>query len=124
MSEIAEKYQDNASRYTFPFINTEHDYKFITVELRGTIGEDRWAIVDSPYCYQPKGRRWAYERSNSSRTDRFLDASRMTLEEALPLAEKLAAGMRKEWETRLARMIARQEAAEAAEAAETAQEDS
>lgn len=122
MSEIEDRYRDNISRFTFPYINTEDEYRYITVEHRGKVGEDRWAIVDSPYCYQPRGRRWAYERSNSNRTDKYMDASRMTLAQALPLAERLAAGWKKKWDTRLARMIARQETAEAAKATETAQE--
>ncbi len=117
MSHVSE-YAGNVSRYDFPYIHTDHEYRAIHVVRRGKVGENVWAIVDEPYCYQPKGRRWAYERRPSSRTDKFLKASRMTLEEALPLAERLAEGMARKWEKRLARMIARQEAARAAKEAE------
>lgn len=106
------RFQANVSRYDFPYINTEHDYRAISVVQRGRPGGNSWAIVDEPYCYQPRGRRWAYERRSSSRTDKFLKASRMPLEEALPLAEKLSRGLARKWEKRLARMIARQEARE------------
>ncbi len=103
-------YEANVSQFDFPFIHTEYEYRAIHVVRRGRPGEDSWAIVDEPYCYQPRGRRWAYERRPSSRTDKFLKASRMPLAEALPLAEKLARGMARKWDRRLARMIARQEA--------------
>lgn len=112
-----EAYEANVSRYEFPFINTEHEYRAIHVVRRGRAGEDSWAIVDEPYCYQPRGRRWAYERRPSSRTNKFLKASRMPLEEALPLAEKLSRGLARKWEKRLARMIARQEARQRSEEA-------
>lgn len=108
--EVLLQYASNVSRLEFPFINTEHDYRAIYVVRRGRPGDDSWAIVDEPFCYQPKGRRWAYERRPSSRTNKFLKASRMPLEQALPLAEKLSARMARKWEKRLARMIARQEA--------------
>jgi hypothetical protein len=105
-----EQYLKNVSCLQFPYIHTEDEYRYITVERRGRIGDDRWAILDGPYCYQPKGRRWAFERSNSSRTEKFLEASRMTLEEALPIAEKQAQALKRRWDALLARRIARQEA--------------
>lgn len=104
------RYAENVSRYEFPYIHTEHDYRYITVERRGRAGEDIWAIIDSPYCYQPKGRRWVYERRASSRTTKFENASRMPLEVALPIAEKQAKSLKRRWDRRLARMIALQEA--------------
>jgi hypothetical protein len=125
MSEIAEeyqKYQVNVMAYSFPYIDTEYEYRDLRVERRGRLSEDRWAIVDMGSCYQPRGRRWAYERSNSGRTDKFMRASRMPLEQALPLAERLAKSKAKYWQERLARMILRQEAQEAARAAEKARE--
>lgn len=118
MSEILEKYQANVSEYSFPYINTEYEYRDIRVVSRGRPGEDRWAIVHMGDCYQPKGRRWRFERSNSGRTDKFLKASRMPLEVALPLADRLAKKAAKEWQVRLANMIARQEAARAAQSAQ------
>jgi hypothetical protein len=122
VSEIFEKYGAHVAEWSFPYINTEHEYRDIRVVSRGRLGEDSWAIVHMGDCYQPKGGRWAYERSNSSRTDKFLKASRMPLEVALPLADRLAKSAAKEWQKRLARMIARQEAAQAAKAAQSAQE--
>lgn len=114
-----EDYRDHATRFSFPWIDTEHEYRDITVELRGRPGSDSWAICDGfGMCYQPRGRRWAYERRPSSRTDRFLKASRMPLEVALPIAERLAKAKAREWEQRLARMIARQEALKAAQTAQ------
>lgn len=115
MSGIIEKYQANVAEWSFPYINTEYEYRDIRVVCRGRLGEDSWAIVHMGDCYQPKGRRWRYERSNSGRTDKFLKASRMPLEVALPLADRLAKKAAKEWQVRLARMIARQEAARAAQ---------
>lgn len=107
-------YEENITQFSFPFINTKHEYRDIKVVRRGRPGEDSWAILDEPWCYQPRGRRWAYERIPSGRTDKFLKASRMPLAQALPLAEKLARSMARRWEKRLARMIARQEAAQKA----------
>lgn len=120
---VLDEYRNNATRFSFPFINTEYEYRDITVELRGRPGSDSWVICDGfGKCWQPRGRRWSYERRPSSRTDKFMKASRMSLEEALPIAERLAESMAKIWEKRLARMIARQKAAEAAKATEKAQE--
>jgi len=102
-------YEGNISRFEFPYIHTEYEYRYITVERRGRAGEDIWAIVDSPYCYQPKGRRWVFERSPSSRTTKFKNASRMPLEVALPIAERQAQSLKRRWDRRLARMIALQE---------------
>lgn len=125
MSETTEKYTANVARYSFPYINTQQEYRDITVERRGRLGDDCWAIVHMQQCYQPKGRRWTYERSNSSRTDKFLKASRMPLEQALPLAERLAKNLSMEWGRRIANMIARQEAVKAIEKAlEKAEGDS
>jgi hypothetical protein len=118
-----EKYLQNVDSFCFPYIHTEHEYRVLTVERRGRVGDDRWAISDGSHCYQPKGRRWAYERSNSSRTEKFMRATRMTLEEALPIAEKQAQARKRMWDARLARMIARQEAVEAERAAQEAQEE-
>jgi hypothetical protein len=118
VSEIAAKYQANVAEYSFPYINTEYEYRDIRVVSRGRLGEDSWAIVHMGDCYQPKGRRWRFERSNSGRTEKFLKASRMPLDVALPLADRLAKKAAKEWQQRLARMIARQEAAEAARKAQ------
>jgi hypothetical protein len=116
---VLDEYRNNATRFSFPFINTEHEYRDITVELRGRPGSDSWAICDGfGKCYQPRGRRWSYERRPSSRTDKYIKASRMSLEEALPIAERLAETEAKRWEKRLARMIARREAAEAAKKAQ------
>lgn len=112
--EVPPEYVKNVTAFSFPYIHTEYEYRDLKVVLRGRPGEDSWAIVDEPYCYQPRGHRWAYERRPSSRTERFLRASRMPLAEALPLAEKLARGKVRIWNRRLARMIARQEAAQAA----------
>jgi hypothetical protein len=117
MTDISD-YADRVSQYDFPYIETEYEYRYITVERRGRAGVDSWAIVDSPYVYQPKGRRWVYERRNSSRTDKFLKASRMTLEEALPIAEKQAKNLTRRWNRRLARRIAYQEAVAAEKAKE------
>lgn len=113
--EIPPEYVQNVTAFSFPYIHTKYEYRDLKVVLRGRPGEDSWAITDEPYCYQPRGRRWAYERLPSSRTDRFLKASRMPLAQALPLAERLARSKKRRWDQRLARMIARQEAREAAE---------
>ncbi len=110
MTDIRQ-YDDMVSSYTFPFINTEFEYRYLKVERRGRNSEDSWAILDSPYVYQPRGRRWVYERGPSSRTDKFLKASRMPLAEALPIAERQAVNLARRWNKRLARMLARQEAA-------------
>lgn len=116
---VLEEYRGHATRFSFPYIDSEYEYRDITVELRGRPGSDSWAICDGfGMCYQPRGRRWAYERRPSSRTDRFMKASRMPLEEALPIAERLARRKAEEWQQRIARMIARQEAAEAAKKAQ------
>lgn len=118
MSGIAAKYQAHVTEYSFPWVSNEHEYRDIRVVSRGRLGEDSWAILDMGYCYQPRGRRWAYERSNSGRTDKFRTASRMPLAMALPLADRLARKKAREWQGILARMIARQEAAEAARKAQ------
>lgn len=105
------QHRHRISKLDFPFINSDHEYRAIYVELRGKAGEDRWAITDGfGRCYQPRGGRWAYERRPSARTEKFLKASRMTLEEAVPIAERLSRSLASQWQRRLARMIARQEA--------------
>lgn len=55
-------------------------------------GEDRWCITDGSYCYRRDGHK-SYERQPSSRTDRFKNAYRFSLDEALMLAKQIAAKM-------------------------------
>ncbi len=118
-ASIPRGYVANISEFSFPFINTEYEFRDFKVVRRGRPGEDSWAIVDGfGRCYQPRGKRWGYERRPSSRTTRFLKASRMPLRQALPQADRLAERHKHIWNRRLARMIARQEAAKAAKAKE------
>ena len=55
---------------------------------------DRWCVTDGfGSCYRKDGHK-SYERNPSSRTDRFKNAYRFPLDEALALAQKLVPKMR------------------------------
>jgi len=58
----------------------------ITVEWRG---DDRWAVLDSPFCLGEDGD-WEYEPQPSNRDDDWLDAHRFDLDTALGLAKEAA----------------------------------
>jgi hypothetical protein len=60
------------------------------VEWRGA---DEWCITDGIYCYRKDGHK-SYEPQPSSRTDRFKNAYRFPLDQALELAQKFAARIR------------------------------
>lgn len=79
------------SEFTFPYLYIKHDYRYLKVTLRGRQGVDSWAILDSPYCYNRVTGEWEYEMRVSERPDEWITQTRMPLEEALPLAKKLAA---------------------------------
>jgi hypothetical protein len=55
------------------------------VEWRGP-GE-RWCVTDGAYCYRKDGHK-SYESKPSRRTDRFKNAYRFSLDDALALAKR------------------------------------
>lgn len=62
----------------------------LTVAWRGN---DRWAILDGPFCLNAAGG-WDYELRPSEREDDWLDSHRFDLDTALDLAKKAAAVMK------------------------------
>lgn len=56
-------------------------------------GGDQWCVTDGAYCYRKDGHK-AYEPNPSSRTDRFKNAYRFPLNDALALAQKIAPKIR------------------------------
>jgi hypothetical protein len=89
--EISAEDISRISEFTFPYLNTEHEYRYITVVQRGRQGEDRWAILDSPHCYNRVTEIWEYEMRPSERDDEWMAQTRMPLAEAIPLAHRLSA---------------------------------
>lgn len=61
------------------------------MEQKGRQGDDRWAIMDSPHCYNRMTEVWEYEMRPSAREDDWMAQTRMPLVEALPLAKMLCA---------------------------------
>lgn len=88
---LPEEYLPRVSQFTFPYLNTPYEYRYITVENRGRNGDDRWAILDNPHCYNRVTGEWEYEMRPSERAEEWMAQTRMTLNEALPLAKELAA---------------------------------
>lgn len=86
-------YAEHVSRYTFPYLEGEEGYRFLTVENRGRQGDDRWVIFDSSHCYNPTTDHFEYEALSSERSDEWMAQTRMPLAEALPLAKRLAEEM-------------------------------
>jgi hypothetical protein len=103
---IPEHFLPQVSQFTFPYLDREYEYRYITVEQRGRVGDDRWAIVDSPHCYNRVTGEWDYERRPSSREDDWMAQTRMTLKEALPLAERLREELKAKALDRISRILA------------------
>jgi hypothetical protein len=93
------------SNYSFVYWKGEYEERSITLELRGHVGEDRWAIKDGHHCYNRRTRRWEYERLPSGRSDRFLRDCRYTLAEARPLISRLVFELHDHARRRVARLI-------------------
>lgn len=59
----------------------------VTLERRGKVSRDRWAISDGFRVYTRKG--WEREPSPSDRSDAFLERAYYPYEEALQVAERM-----------------------------------
>lgn len=70
----------------FPETSEHRRHFTITVEWRG---DDRWAVLNSPYCLGTDGV-WQYEPRPSSREDEWLATHRFTLDTALDMAKRAA----------------------------------
>lgn len=66
--------QDSVNRHNF----------CLWVERRA---EGKWCVTDGAYCYRKDGHK-SYESNPSSRTDRYKNAYRFPLEQALEIAKK------------------------------------
>lgn len=102
---IPEEYLGNVHEFCFPYVDREHEYRYITVTERGRVGDERWAILDNPHCWNRVTQQWEYEPRASEREDDWMDQTRMPLAEALPLAKALAEELRKEAIERVRRML-------------------
>lgn len=109
------------SQYTFPYWQTEHEERVLTLARRGRVGEDRWALLDSPHCYNKRTGRWEYEMRNSERSDRFLEECRLTLAEARPIIVKVVFRLHQHALRKVARVYTLSKQREAAQRAVKAQ---
>ncbi|GAT01210.1 hypothetical protein [Mycolicibacterium fortuitum] len=73
-----------------PINGANRSHYVLYVEWRG---DDQWCVTDGAYCYRKDGHK-AYEPNPSSRTDRFKNAYRFPLDDALALAQKIAPKIR------------------------------
>lgn len=111
------------SQYTFPYWQTEWEERCLTLERRGRVGEDRWALMDRPSCYNKRTGKWDYENSPSNRSDQLLRDCRMTLAEARPIIARQVYRLHSHALRRVARMVAIREMRQAeTKAAEEARE--
>ena len=104
--EIPDEYLPRVSEFTFPYLEIEHEYRYFTVVQRGRQGDDRWAILDSPHCYNRATQEWEYEMRPSERDDEWMSQTRMPLEEALPLAAMLSTLKKVEALNQISRILA------------------
>jgi hypothetical protein len=79
--------------YRFSYWRTKYEDRYLELVSRGHTGEDRWALLDSPYCYNKRTRQFEYEMRNSERSDEFLRDCRMTLDEARKVIPQLLYGL-------------------------------
>jgi hypothetical protein len=108
----------NITQYTFPYWKTEHEQRSFTLEARGKVGEDRWALLDAPHCFNKRTGEFEYEMRPSSRDNDFLRDCRMTLEEALPHIKEQVALMHEHVRERMTHILRRHAEQEAAKAKE------
>lgn len=104
--KIPEGFAERVSEFTFPYLRTEYEYRYFTVVQRGHQGDDRWAILDSPHCYNRVTKEWEYEMRPSEREDEWIAQTRMPLVEALPLALVLCAEKKIRALDRISRIVA------------------
>lgn len=93
------------SKYSFVYWKGEFEERSITLERRGYVGEDCWAIKDGDACYNRRTKRWEYEVGPSSRSDRFLRDCRYTREEAHPLIFRLVYELHDSFRRRVTRIL-------------------
>jgi hypothetical protein len=106
----------NITRYTIPYWVTHCEERAFTLESRGHIGEDRWALLDAPHCFNKRTGEFEYELRPSSRDDDFLRDCRMTLEEAIPHVKEQVALKRVAVREQMTRILQRNAEREAAKA--------
>lgn len=104
---IPEQFLPKVSSFEFPYLASDHEYRCISVALRGRVGDDRWAILDSPHCYNRVTETWEYEMRPSERDEEWMAQTRMPLEEALALADKLAVERNRQALEQITRMLER-----------------
>lgn len=73
-----------------PIDGVNRSHFVLYVEWRGN---NRWCVTDGVRCYRKDGHK-SYEMNPSSRTDRFKNAYRFSLDEALALAQRVAPEIR------------------------------
>ncbi len=108
MSDIHEDLPLKATTYTLHLFGADHplraryeeiDLPTITIECRGPLGSDSWAVCHKGQCHD--GISWDHEPLPSSRTEAWLAMHRFPLHEALELAVSAARPLRKKYEERL-----------------------
>lgn len=92
-------------RYRFPYWSTEHEERAIELVARGRRGEDRWVIIDPPYCYDKRARIWLYEPRPSSRDEEFLRDCRVTMKEARQILPRLLYKMHQNARRKMVRIV-------------------
>jgi len=102
------------SQYSFPYWFNSHEERVITLERRGHVGEDRWAIMHMGDAFNKRTRRWEYEPRPSSRSDRFLKDCRYTLAEARPVVVREVFRLHRHALHKVGRILALREEREAA----------
>lgn len=110
---IAQKLAEHAAEYRIPYIETEHEHRYLAVVRKGRQGTDTWIITDGgadAFRYDQCRFTMGYEDHET--WEDYHAATRRPLAEAFAQAEAIAAEMRQEWDERRAAMIARHEAEE------------
>ena len=73
-----------------PIDSINRSHYVLYVEWRG---DDQWCVTDGAFCYRKDGHK-SYEPRPSSRTDRYKNAYRVPLDDALALAQRVAPKIR------------------------------
>lgn len=71
----------------YPKRDSMNAHSFTLWVERRNVDPDLWCVTDGAYNYRKDGHK-SYERQSSSRTDRFKNAYRFPLEQALEIAKK------------------------------------
>jgi hypothetical protein len=97
--------------YRVPYIETDAEYKYLSVLLKGRPGTDTWVITDGGSdTYRYSQNRFSMGYDDGETFEDWHADTRRPLAEAFARAEVVAGEMRHERDQRRARMVARHEA--------------